>query len=469
MPRRRNTSRRGGLASAVDASRSPAETPALIRKLAPEALLQLVRERGPEASAELIFAATPAQLTSVFDADLWRPDQAGHDEAFDESRFGEWVEALVEADPEAAAATLARADQVTIVAGLSRYLRVFDAASLEPTAATDDVPMDPVMMAADRWSTEIAGYVVVAKRQNTWDALVQLLVALESKHHDKFHALMRECRRLSNSTPEIDGLDDLLLAPEQLMHDLARARDDRRATLGYVAGADARAFLAVARKRGRTRPVTVQADTRSAGLVKVADIEAASAEQTRQIARFANTLMAGCSFQARLFTAREAADAALATCRLGVEMTTGHAVDAAALVAHDLGHAFEAGWAALHDDVGAFAAGQLIAMLPDVATTDSEIGKGLRGLRRVLVRHQRAGKPWLARDALDVIAILDVPVWAGLLGLLDECPFLPAAVPAILSHSSTAIDATAFEFSATTAQVRRAQEFVARIPELLVP
>ena len=75
-----------------------------------------------------------------------------------------------------------------------------------------------------------------------------LLVTLEIEHHDDFHAMMQGCRRLSNSRPEIDGLDDLLLAPEQHLQDVAIARERRRSRQGYATSADARAFLQMARQ-----------------------------------------------------------------------------------------------------------------------------------------------------------------------------------------------------------------------------
>src|SRR6185312_13409647 len=51
-----------------------------------------------------------------------------------------------------------------------------------------------------------------------------------------------------NSTPEVDGLDDLLLAPEQQLHDVAIDRERRRSQQGYATPADARAFLQMARQ-----------------------------------------------------------------------------------------------------------------------------------------------------------------------------------------------------------------------------
>jgi hypothetical protein len=62
---------------------------------------------------------------------------------------------------------------------------------------------------------------------------------------------MRGCRDLSNSTPEEDGLDDLLLAPEQALHDIALEREQRRTQQGYLSAEDARAFLRMARQPAR--------------------------------------------------------------------------------------------------------------------------------------------------------------------------------------------------------------------------
>ena len=51
------------------------DTPFLARvvpQLSPETLHQLIRYRGLDACGELVAAATPAQLTSLLDLDLWR-------------------------------------------------------------------------------------------------------------------------------------------------------------------------------------------------------------------------------------------------------------------------------------------------------------------------------------------------------------------------------------------------------------
>ena len=84
-------------------------------------------------------------------------------------------------------------------------------------------------------------------RTDAWDAIVALLTTMELEHTGYFHAVYEGCRRLSNSRPEVDGLDDLLTEPDQHLHDVAVERERRRARQGYASPADARAFLQMAR------------------------------------------------------------------------------------------------------------------------------------------------------------------------------------------------------------------------------
>ena len=103
------------------------------RTRAPETLHQLIQYRGLDACGHLVTSATPAQLTSLLDLDLWRHAQPGHDEQFDVDRFGEWLEVLVDTGDSVAARTVAALDKHLVVEGLSRYLRVFDPGTFEPT------------------------------------------------------------------------------------------------------------------------------------------------------------------------------------------------------------------------------------------------------------------------------------------------------------------------------------------------
>ena len=451
MPKRSDPGRRGKLHDTGSVDQRLArllDTPHLARlvpHLAPETLHQLIRYRGLDACGELVAAATPAQLKSVLDLDLWRSNQPGRDERFDEARFGEWIEFLVDSGGSAAARTVAAIDEPLVIAGLARYVRVFDHAAFAPAVSSDDEPFDVAVTPAGDLACEVGGYLVRARRADAWDAIVTLLLALDTDHRDYFHAVMRGCRRLSNSAPEIDGLDDLLDDPAQLLHDVELEREHRRTQRGYLTPADARAFLQMAKQAADTsgrmrrrstrsspptsgRPTTrkrhpptaarnrqsppsthrraPQSPTRSTPssicwlrlawcqggprallggttsqpprltlvqrlMEHVRDTDdTAHLARSREMAFLANTLMAGCSVQARPFTAQEASDAAIGICNLGLEHWP-ETLPETFLVDHDLVTAFEAGWAVLHQDVSLFVTDHLIGTLTDLQSVDA--------------------------------------------------------------------------------------------------
>ncbi len=616
------------------------DTPLLARvvpHLPPETLHQLIRHRGLDACGELVTSATPAQLTFLLDLDLWRHARPGRDDLFDVDRFGEWLEVLVDTGNSVAARTVAALDKNLVVAGLSRYVRVFDAGIFEPTAQSDDEPtdrheamregdsmdvdeaMDAESMHADDaplhdssgdWlECELGGYIVRARRADAWDAIVTLLLALETEHGNYFHAVMQGCRHLSNSRPEIDGLDDLLRAPEQHLHDVTIERERRRSQQGYATPADARAFLEMARQPKHTRseaattgsievnpivtayfraadeapdssnesartptrvlesstgtsPSTASRSTdvpvdptdvpesiggviellteagmmpeRPRALLEARQIaarlgspprglcaegwrltrlrqlmeyvrdtsETAYFTRSRELAFLANTLLAGCSVQSRPFTPQEASDGAASICNLGLEYwparwphvtsndassprdhdtanhfrqgSGGQAATAPDTfrpdsfpIDHDLVMAFEVGWSVLHQDVSLFVAEQLISTLDDLHCADHDIRRGLVVLRRTLVKQLDAGTPWLARGAADALAMLDMTAWTSMLGLLDECPVVAAALTAILEGRTTTVSATAFEFISTSAQIGDIRTFMRKLPDVL--
>jgi hypothetical protein len=411
----------------------------------------------------------------------------------------------------------------------------------------------------------VGGYIVRARRAEVWDAIVTLLIALDAEHGNYFHAVMQGCRRLSNSSPEIDGLDDLLLAPEQHLHDVAIERERRRSQQGYATPADARAFLQTARQPAHTRSgasatgsmkanpivaayfrgtdeapnesmrsperllessastspasrstdVHVDATDASESIAAVIELlteagmmperpralvaapdtdpqtarltrlrqlmeyardrnETAYFKRNRELAFLANALLAGCSVQSRPFTPPEASDAAASICNLGLEYWPARWPSIASqdasesfLFDHALVTAFEVGWSVLHQDVSLFVAQQLISTLDDLHSVDRDLQRGFIALRRSLVRHRDAGTPWLARDAADVLAMLDMTAWTSVLGLLDECPVLPAALTAILEGRRTTVSPTAFEFISTAAQIGDIRNFMRRLPDLL--
>jgi len=175
-------------------------------------------------------------------------------------------------------------------------------------------------------------------------------------------------------------------------------------------------------------------------------------------------LIAGCSIQSRPFTTKDASAAAVAVCNLGFEKSPDIPDDY--LVAHDLIGIFQIGWTALYRDVAVHAAHALIDALHHVRSADDEIQRALNMLRVQMRKHVKAGAPWRAEPALDVIAILDKPAWAALVALIAECPVMHAAIAAHGSGALT-IDASAFEFISDTSQIASIGAFLDALPAML--
>jgi hypothetical protein len=200
-----------------------------------------------------------------------------------------------------------------------------------------------------------------------------------------------------------------------------------------------------------------------------------------EFAYLANTIAAGCSVQARPFTEREASNAVLAICNLGLENWPRHwmpprtgaaVVDDGLpddfLVDHDLVGVFQVGWRVLHHDVCMWAAERLIGVLADLRCRDRDIQLGLAALRAEMTRQWRAGTPWHARDALDVMAMLDMPAWATMLGLIGECPIMHAGIAASQGSGVHKVDPSAFEFISENGQIAAVRRFMQSLPETLL-
>ena len=524
-------------------------------------LHRVIQNCGLEDCGELVALATPGQLAALFDLDLWRPSQPGLDEQFDADRFGLWLEVMMESGATVAAQKLADVDVDLATAAFAQYVLVFDPAAVSPSAPMDGEEMPSVGAPNEGVSGHVGGYLVVARRTDSWDAIVGVLTSLDADHHAYFHRLMRGCRSLSNSKPEIDGLDDLLPDDEQVMFDLTLNRERRREQQGYMTPAQARAFLQMSRevRLGRdsappSNPIarayfraiewTTAADADNgsrrlptassplsspedsadafaaivdvlldAGILpqqpralldgpqshapRLARIQAqmqfagnhdhaAFSMRSQELAYLANTMMVGCSIQARPFTAHEASDAAVAVCNLGLENWPRHwllakvrrgssVADAGTalpddfLVAHDLVSVFQVGWTVLHDDVCMYTAERLIDVLTRLRYDDREIQAGLDALRIEMARQWQVGAPWRARDSLDVMMILDMPAWATLLGLIDECPVIHAGIGASRGSPTRAVSASAFEFISENSQIASVREFMQSLPEAMRP
>jgi hypothetical protein len=120
-----------------------------------------------------------------------------------------------------------------------------------------------------------------------------------------------------------------------------------------------------------------------------------------------------------------------------------------------------------HEDVSMYAAKQLIGVLTRLRCDDRETQTRIDALRIEMARQWRAGTPWRARDALDVIAILDMPAWATLLALIDECPVINACIGASLVSRTCAVSASDFEFISENSQIASVREFMRLLPEPL--
>ena len=496
----------------------------LAPRLQPEQMHRVIGAYGLEDCVELVAHATPAQLSRVFDLDLWRPARPGLDEQFDAERFGVWIEVLVDAGADLAAEKLSQIPIEQLIAGFAHHARVFDIAAI---AAYDTIDGERIESRAvdDALTCEIGGYHLVARREDAWDAIAAVLLALGTHHRARFDELMSALRSLSDSTRELDGLHDLLERGEQMMFDAGTGRERRRGKEGFASPADARAFLQMSRSvrpgvvpppnplaRAYFRSIDIspaldEHDGRNAeadadvmellaeagvapqpaphGLLtgaqdqpsgRLAEMQrhmrfvfersqAAYDERHAELTYLANALIAGCSIQSRPFTAKEAADAAAAVCNLGMAKSP---LPDDYLVGHDLIGIFQIGWTALYEEVGMYAARTLIDVAGRLRCADKDIQSGLKTLRIAMRRQVQAGTPWRAEPSLDVIAMLDQPAWAALSALIAECPVIHDAMTASLTHRARAIEAQAFTFVSCNADIASVRDFMASLTDRLV-
>jgi hypothetical protein len=201
---------------------------------------------------------------------------------------------------------------------------------------------------------------------------------------------------------------------------------------------------------------------------------AAYARRNEELTYLSNTIMAGCTLQDRPFTAQEAWDAAVAVCNLGLEnwpstWTAAKSLPRDFLVPQGLVAVFQVGWTVLYKDVAAFAADRVLEALAGLRCRNRTIQTGLDALRVALSRCLQVRMPWRARQALDVIALLDMPAWAALLGLINEFPVLHAALAATRNSKAHSVSASAFEFISENSQIMCIREFMQSLPQTLRP
>jgi hypothetical protein len=493
----------------------------IVPRLPPEVLHRVIQVFGLEDSAEFVALATPAQISRILDVDVWHARAAGADEQFDVDRFGVWLEVLMQCGAAVAAEKLMGLDLELVVEGFSRHAAVFDAAAVSPFTTLDGAQMQGRV--SDRAPTaEIGGYAIEARRPSAWETIVELLAFLQVEQPAYFQTLMHGCVRLSSGRREADGFHTLLEDSEQHLFDVACDREGRRGRQGYVTPARARAFMQAARHLklegprppqsplahayfreiepvpstpsgllpeshaddgGHDAPATMAAVVevlREAGvladgprgllppaaeetsrLALIEDYVASHPASVQELAYLANAILSGCSIQARPFAPQEASNAVMAVCNLGLEAWPRHWKEC------DLVAAFQVGWTVLHRDVAMYATKRLIAVIGGIDGADRDIQIRLQGLRHELAQGLRDATPWRARNALDVIVMLDAPCWAALVALTDECPVLHAAIGAP-RKGSRSIDPAGYEFISQLRQLASVREFMDSLPARLI-
>jgi hypothetical protein len=229
-----------------------------------------------------------------------------------------------------------------------------------------------------------------------------------------------------------------------------------------------RALLEAAQQTGTPRLVRIRAQLEFAR-----DLNPdAYATRNAELAYLANVIAAGATIQARPVRPEEASEAVTGICNLGLENWPARwlpiePMPDGFLIHQDLVRVFRVGWTVLHEDVCMYAADQLVSVLRSLHSRDPHIHDAIETLRATLMRHSRSGAPWHARDALDVIAILDTPAWVSLLALIDQLPTMHGALGATVTGATHQIDASAFEFISENAQIEQVREFMRLLPKIL--
>jgi len=401
---------------------------------------------------------------------------------------------------------------------------------------------------------------VRARRADAWDAIVTLLVTLDTEQNHYFHAVMQGCRRLSYSRPEIDGLDDSAegagAAPPRRRDrtgataSAARLRDTgRRARLpsdGAAAAGRRRrrrpdhdeshrhGLLSRGWRRSGYRarlrqgfggqgrgdadiPTSIEAVIEllaEAGVMPerpLALLEAATRTleprglpilrrlmefvlhhdgtvyltRSRELAFLANYAARRILRSVAAVHATGSVRSAACICNLGLECwpaVSPGATSQGASSPRELDTAMppnafprgprprdgvEVGWSVLYKDVSLFVTDQLMSTVADLHCADADTRRGLHALRRTLVSCARPAHRGSRATPPHVLAMLDMTAWISVLGLLDECPILPAALTAVLERRTTSVSPTAFEFISTSAQIGDIRLFMRTLPGLL--
>lgn len=226
------------------------ELVAAVRELPAPVLGSLIDRVGLEDAGELVALASSEQLQGVFDQDLWRAPAPGEDEQFRPERFALWLEIMLEGGEAFLIEQLCALPHDLLTLAVHRLVLVVDMDALGQRFIEPSEDQQRLERALDApLFEEWEEFRLLARDPMHWDMVWTALLALDRDHHDVLRAILEHCCALSSEyIEEHGGLYEVLTSEEMLESDVAGEREDRRAAEGFVAPADARSFLELARR-----------------------------------------------------------------------------------------------------------------------------------------------------------------------------------------------------------------------------
>lgn len=219
-----------------------------VRSLPPRGFAALVRRVGVQDASELVALATTSQLVEAFDEDLFVNEAPGQREIFDVHRFIVWLEVILQAGDDVAAARIAALSEDFVTHALSHLVLVMDHDALRFRVATGGVEAHRADKVLESGLCEqLDDHLLVSLVEEGWDAALALILALDHDHRDLLERVLDRCSYVGNEyIDDLDALVDVLTEAESLAEDVEDQRDQRRARQGWVEPRAARAFLRLA-------------------------------------------------------------------------------------------------------------------------------------------------------------------------------------------------------------------------------
>ncbi len=221
------------------------DLPAIVHSLSDSDLHRLVREVGIADAGEIVALATTPQLVALFDAELFVNQAAGERETFDRRQFITWLEVLSEAGPEVVARRFTELSEDFVAFAFHQMMLVFELVDLHEQMISDVRIGRAVETTLEaNLYEEIDGYLLLARAEEGWDAVLSLVLALDRDYRDTLQRVADRCVAMTHE--EVDNLEDLegvLSAAQSLAEDVEGQREDRRTRHGFVEPRAARAFL----------------------------------------------------------------------------------------------------------------------------------------------------------------------------------------------------------------------------------